>query len=410
MKEKIKESTVKIISLLIRVLRTFLSKDLVVIIPPYDGGSLGDEAMLLAITDSVKEVNKDTKFKLVTYASNHHGYNCLNANPIDMSLYFSWLSTKQQIVFCFTLLRCKQIYLMGADVLDGFYNENRSLRRIKLIGLAHSCGVPSSILGFSFKKTAKQSCIEALIKLPKETKVFTRDPESYKRLMNFGVSQAVPVTDLAFLLKPDQSNDKDILETIDWCRKTTDEALTVGINLNFTMLLQRIEDQDEVLQLFIDFVANSLNLNPKLRFLFIPHDNRSTPNFLSDWDVAKIIQNRLPTNLLSRFKYCPETFNARKIKRVVNEVDLVFTGRMHLAIATMGQGKAVVGLDYQDKFVGMFEHVGISHCVHDALMIKKTDELVSILDNSIKNHVVIENTVKANVNKLFALSKSQLDT
>ena len=52
--------------------------------------------------------------------------------------------------------------------------------------------------------------------------------------------------------------------------------------------------------------------------------------------------------------------SASEIKAVAGLVDGVVTGRMHLAIAALGQGTPVAAITYQDKFQGLFAHFGVS--------------------------------------------------
>ncbi len=67
-----------------------------------------------------------------------------------------------------------------------------------------------------------------------------------------------------------------------------------------------------------------------------------------------------------------------KIKRIVGLLALVVTGRMHLAIASLGMGTPVLCVAYQDKFEGLFQHFDFpleylaqpQECVTDAFSIK----------------------------------------
>ena len=52
--------------------------------------------------------------------------------------------------------------------------------------------------------------------------------------------------------------------------------------------------------------------------------------------------------------------SAAGIKAVVQELDVVMTGRMHIAIATLGSQKPLGCLVYQGKFEGLFRHFKLS--------------------------------------------------
>jgi polysaccharide pyruvyl transferase WcaK-like protein len=46
-------------------------------------------------------------------------------------------------------------------------------------------------------------------------------------------------------------------------------------------------------------------------------------------------------------------------KAIAGAVDLVLTGRMHFAIAALGQGTPPVSVVYQGKFEGLMQHFGL---------------------------------------------------
>ena len=56
-------------------------------------------------------------------------------------------------------------------------------------------------------------------------------------------------------------------------------------------------------------------------------------------------------------------FGATDIKFICRELDVVLTGRMHLGIAALGQGTAVMGVEYQGKFEGLFRLLDLPDCV-----------------------------------------------
>ncbi|AFK52117.1 hypothetical protein TMO_0278 [Tistrella mobilis KA081020-065] len=50
---------------------------------------------------------------------------------------------------------------------------------------------------------------------------------------------------------------------------------------------------------------------------------------------------------------------AADLKGLAGILDGIVTGRMHLAIGSLGQGTPTVSVTYQDKFEGLYRHFGL---------------------------------------------------
>ena len=100
--------------------------------------------------------------------------------------------------------------------------------------------------------------------------------------------------------------------------------------------------------------------------LILPHDLRPGPAGRDD-DVA--IAYRISALLDSAANPVPHhvhvTGSAPEVKGLVGLVDLAVTGRMHLAIASLGMAVPVVALAYQGKFAGMMQRFALAHMAFD---------------------------------------------
>jgi polysaccharide pyruvyl transferase WcaK-like protein len=108
--------------------------------------------------------------------------------------------------------------------------------------------------------------------------------------------------------------------------------------------------------------------NHRLSILWCAHDLRTGAS-ADDGDVA-IVMNL--SGLLSRKRIDGEHHrhavpaSPAEAKRLAGLVDLVVTGRMHLAIAAMGMGTPAIGISYQGKFEGLWQLFGLTDYVVDA--------------------------------------------
>ena len=67
-----------------------------------------------------------------------------------------------------------------------------------------------------------------------------------------------------------------------------------------------------------------------------------------------------------------EVLNADEIKHVISRCDGLIAGRMHISIGALGMGVPVLGLAYQGKFQGLWQHFNLqeSLCLAPSLIIK----------------------------------------
>jgi polysaccharide pyruvyl transferase WcaK-like protein len=140
----------------------------------------------------------------------------------------------------------------------------------------------------------------------------------------------------------------------------------VAFNLSSPVLAEalRAGNADLLQSCFALIVA--LERSHRVSVLILPHDLRPGP-IGGDDDVA--IACRLSVLLERGARPIPHhlfvTGNAPEMKELVGLVDLVITGRMHLAIAALGMAVPVVALGYQGKFDGMMQRFDLSRMICD---------------------------------------------
>jgi polysaccharide pyruvyl transferase WcaK-like protein len=113
---------------------------------------------------------------------------------------------------------------------------------------------------------------------------------------------------------------------------------------------------------------------PNLSFLLTPHDIRGR---VSDVMLAEAIYAAVDDSLQNHCLIIPTPCKPAEIKAMVAGLDFVLSGKMHLAIACLGQGVPVVCVAYQDKFEGLFQHFeldGLTIQPQDVVMPGKLSE------------------------------------
>lgn len=96
---------------------------------------------------------------------------------------------------------------------------------------------------------------------------------------------------------------------------------------------------------------------PDVAIAIIAHDHREG---IGEHELLRAVHVHLDPGVRDRATtLITPRLRAREVKRLVADVDLVCTGRLHLAVASLGAGTPVVSIAYQDKFAGLYQHFGL---------------------------------------------------
>jgi len=256
------------------------------------------------------------------------------------------------------------VVLMGADGLDGTYNQYFSITQLILIDIFSRYSYESVITGFSVSNKIHFFPRIFFRYINKNIRINLRDPESYSRFTAKAGVQAHSVVDIAFLLQPMITD--EIRSTLNWIANSQSKGRKV-IVLNAHPLL--LEQRGKLTKL-IEHIAHlvlSISKKEEVSWLLLSHDDRGDS---ADAVVLSPLYELLRRNDSLDIVYDKNTFSAREVKAIVSEVDGVITGRMHLMIACVGMSTPVLGIEYKDKMKGLLDVVGFgANFLIDANMI-----------------------------------------
>jgi polysaccharide pyruvyl transferase WcaK-like protein len=313
--------------------------------------------MVVATLEALAEAGI-TRIGLVDYASGLTWENVARSYaPLDFSDYFDGGSWQSEARFLQQAGRYRRFLCIGADVMDGYYSDYRTLQRLRLVAQAAKTGAQTTILGFSFNAQPTQATVDALRALPKSVRLCARDPVSQRRLLKHLQRPVALVADLAFLLSPDDDSEK-VGEVTRWIAEEKEAGRVIlGVNANYLHLRAlNSENPTRLVTAYIRMLSDLHALRPRLSFVLLPHDARGAH---CDVFLADSIRAGLPKALQPHTLKIPTPCTAAEIKAICGALDLVLSARMHVAIACLGQGTPVACITYQGKFKGLFEHFGL---------------------------------------------------
>ena len=350
----------------------------ILILPPAEFGSLGDEAMVVGIMEYLKDKNF-TRLGIISLSpwdklSPHWD----NFNPeceyIEIC-HHPLLSWRKWFDFIALVRRYDLFCCLGADMMDGKYGDT-SLGKLNYVSLARQAGVRSAILGFSFNGKPTQKIISTFKELSLDVKLYARDPVSQERLIQSLERPVELVADLAFLMPPTTASEV-LSDTFRWImNEKSNGRIVVGINGN-SMVLQNSDDGaeiDNLIRIYVDAITQIYLNNHKSSFLLIPHDFRGA-GVGTDVGLSQAILKALPLEIQSHSTSILKIFSAGEIKFITGYLDMVLSGRMHLAIACLGQGTPVACITYQGKFEGLFTHFELDGMLITPEQALKSDNL-----------------------------------
>lgn len=358
-------------------------------ISPTGPGSLGDQAMLDAATTEV--ITAGGMACVFPHAPALRGQvRIVNG---EGALGTAWAAAR-------AILSMSRVAYIGADVVDGVYGVATSLKRLKTLTLARRLGKQARVMGSSWSPTPAPK-VAAFLRTHPELEILARDPVSQRRMEADLGREVQLVADLAFLLRSEVRSPA-AQAAVCWAKHARAQgAQILGVNLSGHTV--RTMPDKSVLPL-AKLVMRWLDASPARRIMLMPHDVR--PGFGGDLKVLKSFADTLADQYAARMHVPVGTLDAWDAKAIAGEVDLVLTGRMHLAIASLGQGTPPVSVIYQGKFEGLMEHFGLTGLTFPPEAVGTTPDPDAQLSAASDNSAVLSAQIKAELPRIKELARA----
>lgn len=245
----------------------------------------------------------------------------------------------------------RYVHYLAGDSVDGKYGVGVRGWAWRYYGWA---GVEIIITSFSFNETPTRRALDAIDRLPRNTRFTIRDQRSIDRFTRLTGRPHHAVADAAFMLPPEPDEiDAATRAFIEAQRAAGRTVAAININRH---VIPDASDRVSV-QPAIEATAEAiarLSRDRPVSWVTLPHDSRGS---ISDENIAVWLADAVPQDARPYVQAAP-MMSSGGVKATTAMVDLVVTGRMHLAIASLGSGTPVLAFTYQDKFEGLFDYFG----------------------------------------------------
>lgn len=316
-------------------------------------GSRGDAAMLRAVIAKLDAAGASSSCYV---ASTNQGADEL-ASSMGLNHFRVWGGPFMPIRFSqFLSINHPAVgFVTGADIMDGHYSPVMSLRMIIAADLLGRWGANTVFIGFSLNKKPTRLVRYAFKQLHPAVRVNLRDPLSWQRFQSISGRKGNLVADSAFLLEPANILSDKAAAAVAWMQGCHDAGRRVIILNLHPMLFSADRGPSAMPRLMASMLKaiSVLTSRHALSWLLLPHDNRPTSG---DMTTLAALDHEVNPSLREHVMLVDEPPSASEIKAISKFADGAVTGRMHLAIAALGQTTPVMAFAYQDKFAGLLQH------------------------------------------------------
>jgi len=282
------------------------------------------------------------------------------------------------------LTRCQRSIVIGADIMDGTYQETPSIARFQFAWLAGKATGDSRIVGFSWSPDATPSCRSAAkVVHASGVRLYARDPRSRDRLRAIGVD-AVLTSDIVF---GDRSYPKPT-----GLAAVADTASKPYVVLNISGLSHHAET---LLEAYVA-IANHLHSRGYVIYL-LPHVRRDR-----DGDLA--VAHRLHHRVGEGQSRLANLETPLEVASLAAGAALVVTGRMHLAVLSMMQGVPTVAIASHGKVEGLMELFGTGRLVVDPARVQN-GALLDAAEYALSNRRQLSEQIRARLPEVTLLAR-----
>lgn len=233
-----------------------------------------------------------------------------------------------------------------------------------------------------FKKRTTRKMATYLLK--KSKRIYSRDRAGvgcvHQLLKGKNTAKVQLCPDVAFVLDPRLWDDKSV-EAIDAAKRKG--KTLVGLNIN-GLLYNGGYTRDNMFGLAVDYpklikqIIDYLLGKEGIALVLVPHVFPGKEiSVESDPVACKAAYDSLTRQQQKKVFLSTAAPDQEQVKYLIGKCDFFVGSRMHTCIAALSQCIPAIGMAYSDKFIGVFETVGLGDCVVNM----RTDSQQQVLDH-----------------------------
>jgi polysaccharide pyruvyl transferase CsaB len=360
----------------------------------YGMGNLGDEAILTAMLNEIKNTNS---MEIVVFSrkpqqveKDHRVLSISSETKGDV------FKRRKE------LKRCDLFILGGGGLLKDFGGDSSSLKKwLKLLKLAQKYKCKTALFAVGVENIRFEESRSMLIDALAEVDMITvRDKDSKNILEDIGVKNAIKVTtDPVVLLGSEKRNKKKDIDHLKESRNKIAFCVRQWFDKGFYIEDPKLNEN------LIRTLANTADLlisNYNKKIEFIP---MRTISYDDDREMAKQIISKM------KYKDKAKVYNnvpeVDEFIQMIEQYSLLIGMRLHSLILGTSIGLPVIGLNYMPKVKGYMDSIdqGKYSIDLDTITDKK---MIRLIKDTYTNYDSICSSIKVEVNRLREIAKENI--
>ncbi len=343
-------------------------------IPPRLNENLGDLGMFTALD----EFYKNEKIVYISDNPSIHGL-----KTTQTKLFFDHKSSKKFLFDSLTHYQAKRLIIVGADTLDGAYSLAESLFKLLMAWNFQRSSVRADLVNLSWNDRKLSKLLKYALRLANDIGVgfYVRDSISLSRLKTYEVRTRL-CADLVFSLTP--KIDYPVQDVFEIWRSVNDSIVAIGFGVPYDNKGNYLEEMVQICQNLLDR-SFSILLAPSS---FSKGDKELCLKLVATIDSEKLF---LYENWSSNYEFF----------EVLSKANFGISNRMHFVIHALRVHVPTIGVKYQGKFEGLYNHLDMQD-----FNVDKISDVSGVLDLFIQELQTNKRRISGNLTQLIGLSKN----
>lgn len=232
-----------------------------------------------------------------------------------------------------------------------------------------------------------------------------RDQDGYDMAVNqcgADEKKCMYLMDMAFYMEP--SGEKEVAEYVNSFKKP--DTNLVGINVSGLLYSGGYNHNNmfglktDYKQLVDNITTYFLEEHKDVDIVFVPHVIEKDMPVEDDVRVCQMLQKQLSEKYPNRVFVADKYKRQDQLKKIISSCDFFIGSRMHACIAALSTHVPTVPVAYSKKFRGVWNMVGLDHCIADPRK-ESAEEIMDKIKNNYINREQIKPNIENDVHKLY---------
>lgn len=204
--------------------------------------------------------------------------------------------------------------------------------------------------------------------------------------------------DMGFVVEPHRPKPIDLIDANENVLASADRPL-IGLNVSGLLLLGGYSKNNMFnlkvdYQALIESIIQNLIEAHEANVLLVPHvfGSQEESDSFAVSEIYESLKDKYPNRLFG----VRGSYDQNKIKYIIGGCDFFIGSRMHACIGALSQSIPAIGVSYSEKFIGVFESIGVGYLIADPRQLT-IEETLKIIDEAFAGRKEIKNQLQATI-------------